>query len=285
MTYNFPRPAKAMTAIAAVLAFSSTQVIAQDSGTPPDTAVDTSVETPAMTDPLAPAPAAETTPPPAPRPKVETARTERATRSASGTPTRSTARRTVAAVPAAAAPAPAAKPAAPAAPAAQPQPLTAQPAAPAPVAEPAPATAAPDLMAELTSGETLPIAAAAALGLLALGGAGLVAHRRKRRRENEEFAARQQALEMIDDEPTLELDPADEVRPGPVFARAPAPIHDPVPAAKAPADAGFDASRFGPNVQAAYRGPTADNPSVSLEYRLRRAASLDEQEGKLIEQD
>ncbi|HYC95929.1 MAG TPA: LPXTG cell wall anchor domain-containing protein [Sphingomicrobium sp.] len=133
--------------------------------------------------------------------------------------------------------------------------------------------------------ETLPIAGAAALGLLALGGAGLVARRRKRRREDEEFEARQQALAMAAAEPEaeapLELEPADEVRAGPVFARAAAPIHDPVPDKKGPATAvpeGFDLSRFGPHVQAAYRGPTADNPSVSLQYRLRQAAALDEQE-------
>src|SRR5688500_17786800 len=39
---------------------------------------------------------------------------------------------------------------------------------------------------------------------------------------------------------------------------------------------GFDLSRFGPHVQAAYKGPTADNPSLSLKYRLRRAAALDQ---------
>lgn len=133
---------------------------------------------------------------------------------------------------------------------------------------------------------TLP-AGAAALGLLALGGAGIAMRRRKRRRENEEFEARQEALATDEAEPILELQPAEEVRPGPVFARQPAPIHDAVPDGKAPATRlpnGFDLSRFGRHVQAAYRGPTSDNPSLSLKYRVRRAAALDQQERRLAEQ-
>lgn len=41
---------------------------------------------------------------------------------------------------------------------------------------------------------------------------------------------------------------------------------------------GFDLSRFGRHVQAAYRGPTEDNPSLSLRHRLRRAAAMDQLE-------
>jgi hypothetical protein len=44
---------------------------------------------------------------------------------------------------------------------------------------------------------------------------------------------------------------------------------------------GFDLSRFGPNVQDAYRGPTEDNPSMSLRNRLSRASGMDQQERKL----
>lgn len=40
----------------------------------------------------------------------------------------------------------------------------------------------------------------------------------------------------------------------------------------------FDLSRFGPHVQAAYRGPTPDNPSMSLKKRLARARALDQRE-------
>jgi hypothetical protein len=85
-------------------------------------------------------------------------------------------------------------------------------------------------MADLMSNEMLP-AGAAALGLLALGGAAMAMHRRKRRREDAEFEARQQALAAIDEEPpVLDLDRRAEVRPGPVLARPAAPFHDPLPA-------------------------------------------------------
>ena len=43
----------------------------------------------------------------------------------------------------------------------------------------------------------------------------------------------------------------------------------------------FDISRFGPNMQDAYRGPTEDNPSLSLKTRLSRASGMDQQERKL----
>jgi resuscitation-promoting factor RpfA len=58
-------------------------------------------------------------------------------------------------------------------------------------------------------------------------------------------------------------------------AAASAPAATPAgPSTALPKD--FDLSRFGPHVQAAYRGPTKDNPSLSLKYRLRRAAALDQ---------
>ena len=72
----------------------------------------------------------------------------------------------------------------------------------------APEAQTPDLMSD----DMLPIAGAAALGLLALGGAGIAARRRKRRREAEEFDARQQALATLEDEPVMELGARDEVR-------------------------------------------------------------------------
>jgi len=289
MTQNIERFAKAMTAIAAVLASTSTPALAQETTAPPDTAV----ETPATADPLAPEPAAtESAVPPAPKPKVETSRatTQQTKSSASASTTRATARR-------ASAPAPVTTPAAtPVAAAATPAPppveaqppLTALPAAPPEVA-PAPVNNTPDTLSELMADEMLPAAGAAALGLLALGGAGIAMRRRKRRREDEEFEARQQYLDQAETEaePVLELDRTAEVRPVPAFARAPAPVHDPVPDKKAPVTElpnGFDLSRFGRHVQAAYRGPTPDNPSLSLKNRLRRAAALDQQDRQLGEQ-
>lgn len=42
--------------------------------------------------------------------------------------------------------------------------------------------------------------------------------------------------------------------------------------------AGFDLSRFGRHTQAAYRGPTPENPFLSLRRRLKRASFLDARE-------
>ena len=77
--------------------------------------------------------------------------------------------------------------------------------------------------------------------------------------------------------------------PEPAFVRPAAPMHDSVePAATAAATAalpaGFDISRFGRHVQAAYRGPTPDNPSLSLKNRLRRASFFDQQERRAAEE-
>ena len=44
------------------------------------------------------------------------------------------------------------------------------------------------------------------------------------------------------------------------------------PTTEVPED--FDLSRFGPNVRAAYCGPTVDNPSLSLKHRLRKATAV-----------
>jgi hypothetical protein len=55
----------------------------------------------------------------------------------------------------------------------------------------------------------------------------------------------------------------------------------PVVASDAPVTgipAGFDLSRFGRHTQAAYRGPTADNPFLSLKRRLKRASFFDGRE-------
>jgi hypothetical protein len=97
--------------------------------------------------------------------------------------------------------------------------------------------------------------------------------RRRRRREDAEFEANQWALDHAEPEPRPE-----PVRSEPAFARS--QVQDPVqpggPATALPA--GFDLSRFGRHVQAAYRGPTPDNPSLSLKNRLRRASFFDQQE-------
>jgi len=100
---------------------------------------------------------------------------------------------------------------------------------------------------------------------------------RGRRREDEEFEATQWALNHAEAEP--QPSPA-MAAPEPSFARAAVQ-----PAAAATAlPAGFDLSRFGRHVQAAYRGPTPDNPSLSLKNRLRRASFFDQQERRAAEE-
>lgn len=271
MTHKSIKSRTAMTALAAVIALSSTPLLAQDASVP-DPVADTAAETPVTVtpDPLAPDPAATTTQAPDAADTSEAAPAAR--RSASTTrSSRNRAAATARAAPVAPVAAPAgevlAEPAVPVL--AEVAPPVAEP--PAPVAEPVPVEQT-DMVEEYA-----PIAGAAGLGLLALAGAGLVIRRRRRRLEREEFEARQLALAHVEAEPQPE--PA-IVESEPVFARAPAPMHDPVhPAAAAAAlPAGFDVSRFGRHVQAAYRGPTPDNPSLSLKNRLRRASFFDQQE-------
>ncbi|MFT3977515.1 MAG: hypothetical protein QM688_10435 [Sphingomonas bacterium] len=47
---------------------------------------------------------------------------------------------------------------------------------------------------------------------------------------------------------------------------------------------GFDLSRLGPHVRAAYLGPTPDNPFLTLRNRLKRARFYDERERRDAEQ-
>jgi resuscitation-promoting factor RpfA len=122
----------------------------------------------------------------------------------------------------------------------------------------------------------MPIAGGAGLGLLLLGGAAAVRRRRRRKQERADYDAR---WAVIDASAAAGQPEAQE----PTFAAAAEPRHDPVPSAAPDGNSdalpeGFDLSRFGPHVQAAYRGPTPDNPSLSLRHRLRRASGLDQQE-------
>ncbi len=137
---------------------------------------------------------------------------------------------------------------------------------------PAPVEAAPAVSA---SNDVLPIAAAGGLGLLALLGAGLAVRRRKRRDDEAEYEAF--------DQPTYEEPKAPVAYAEPM--REPSMTRPPVMAAAVPIDAsaatlsnGFDLSRFGPHVQAAYRGPSEDNNSLSLKNRLHRASAMDQME-------
>jgi hypothetical protein len=276
MTYRDFKPRPALTAIAAVMAISSTPVLAQDASVP-EPVIDSTPVT-ATPDPLSPEPVTTIETPvaePAPAKKASAAKT--ASKPASAT------RRTASAASAPRAPARAATEAAPpvaapsAAEALPPAPVEAPPAVE--LSAPPPAPAEPVAQA-VNMDEALPIAGATGLGLLALAGAGLAMRRRKRRHEEEEFEAHQAALAdaNVGQEPVA--------TPEPAFARTPPPLHDPVPTDSpvTTLPASFDLSRFGRHVQAAYRGPTADNPSLSLKNRLRRASFFDQQERRAAEE-
>jgi hypothetical protein len=152
---------------------------------------------------------------------------------------------------------------------------------PAPQAAPAstPAAPAPAAVATtnrtVTDDETLPIAGAIGLGVIALGGAAYAMNRRKRRTDEDE---------LLLDTPT-EAAPVAAAEPVTVAPRA----AEAIPAAAAPVAVpreagpdrlpnGFDMSRFGRHTRAAYLGPTPDNPSHSLKRRLKRASFFDQRE-------
>lgn len=137
---------------------------------------------------------------------------------------------------------------------------------PAPIAQPVtvPPTANSQTANDLTE-EALPIAGGVLGALALIGGAFAFSSRRRR--------ARQTRHEQMNFEEPLTL--TDPVQQQPVMAHAPvrAPATS-VPATELPA--GFAMSRFGPHVQAAYKGPTPENPSLSLRRRLKRARFYDQ---------
>lgn len=126
---------------------------------------------------------------------------------------------------------------------------------------------------------TLPILGGVALILLALGAVVALLARRRRRHDEEAW---------VYDEPVAEAQPVAATEPEPV-------IHEEQPAIVAPsafawgeqpngaprADETVDEDDRMPGetwIQRAYRGPTPNNPSVSLKARLKRAAFFDKRE-------
>ena len=283
----------ALPAIAAALALSSTPLLAQatqpvtDPATTATQPATTTESPPPVTDtaPVTPDASATVTPDPAASVTSTTnTRTVRTTHTARAAPkpvARATATHTQTAT---RTPAPAPVPA---------QPTNAAPApansesAVAPVvdlnAKPPAQPAATPAKGSNTTDEMLPIAGGA-LALLALGGAAYAVSRRRRREEayDEEWV---EQPAMMEEEPM-------------VAAEAPieheAIIHDEQPAIVAPsafawgnpaseskqADRDSDDDRLPGEtwVERAYRGPSANNPSVSLKARLRRAAFFDKRE-------
>lgn len=278
----------ALPAIAAALALSSTPLSAQEAqpatATPPAPTTaeppPTQEATPTTTDsttstteePVATdaAPVAKSTTTTTVRRTTRTAAAKPVT-TARATTTRTAARASVPAPAVPAAPTPA-------------QPATSQSAV-APVVDvnSTPATPTTTAAQPANSDETLPIAGGA-LALLALGGGAYVLSRRRRRSgEVEEWTYDEPA-----DEPVAEGTPA-------AAAERETVIHEEQPAIVAPsafawgdkqheqprADQTADDDDRMPGeswIQRAYRGPTPNNPSVSLKARLRRAAFFDKRE-------
>lgn len=283
MTHRQKDVRSGLTALAAVLALSSTPLLAQEVTTHPDPVPETPAEAPPAADPLAPEPAASE---PATVEEPAASEAEPVATAAPATPRRTAARaRTPATNRSASEPLRSAAPAssAPASPVqvgeVSPEAL---PPAPPPVADPiaesiAPPVAEPNA-GELTADEVIPIAAGAGLGLLALAGIGMAFRRRRRRLELDHIVAKEAYLDSHPAEPARQ-----DHEPGFVRAVQPAAAASTLPEAEVLADApktklpkDFDLSRFGPHVRAAYIGPTPDNPSLSLKYRLRRAAAMDQ---------
>jgi hypothetical protein len=260
-------PRLGMTAIAAVLALPSTPALAQEATAQTPTAT---TEAAPATDPLAPAaesattetaPAATTEAAPAPakvKKLVSTTAKKAVPVRAKATPK-----------PAAAQPTPAdSVETAIAAPAPAPMPLAAEPS---PFAEPEP-TAQP-VKAQDAADDILPIAGAAGAGILALAGLGMAMRRRRRDEEGEPWT---------DEAPLLELErpiePAAPIAEEVVAAPVAAPVRTADSAECENVPDGFDMSRFGRHVQAAYCGPSENNPSLSLKRRLKVARALDQRE-------
>jgi hypothetical protein len=292
------------TAIAAALALSSTPLLAQQAT--PDT-TQTAPSTAPATDS---APATDTTPTVA-VPDISTATpdTSPSTTDSTTTTSRTTVRHSVAST---ARPAPArtvathhATPPPPAAAAPAVTPVATAPAtttAPAPPAGPPPLAqiagpppAAANTNQQTPSNRTSEIVGAAIFLLIVLGAIAYALSRRRRTRETVyEEEAYEPETAYAEPEPVHAHTPIAEEQPAIVAPEAsafawgdrPQAGHLETPAAAREAEeeqpstlpSGFDLSRFGPHVQAAYRGPTPDNPSLSLRNRLRRAAAMDQKE-------
>ena len=298
-------PTRALPAIAAALALSATPVLAQEAAqpTPPITepapATPTVQPTPAPTEP-APATESATPAPAAETPTAATTTTvkqsvKRTTRTASVRPapvTRTTTRTVTTRAAAPATAAATAKPAATPPPALQAVPapavsLNATPSPAKPAAQPA------------TANNMLPTVVGGVLALLLLGGiAALLMGRRRRRREQEwadertlvheplatTAAAPEPELALEEEHVVREPEPAIEhsepaMAAASAFAWGNQPRHDDTTRVSQPTANADDDRLPGESwVERAYRGPSPNNPSVSLRNRLGRAAFFDKRE-------
>ena len=117
-----------------------------------------------------------------------------------------------------------------------------------------------------------------ALALLALGGAA-IAMRRRRRHDDEVMAEDYAAHEEVVHEPAPEPDPMTVTpRHDPAESWTPAIAAAPLAPAMASTRRQADRRNGETWVERAHRGPTPDNPSLSLRKRLKRAAFFDARE-------
>jgi resuscitation-promoting factor RpfA len=282
--------ASALPAIAAVLALTSTTALAQEAvpqsqpatSTPPPTVTEpapTTTDTTTTTTVTTPdEPAATEMAAPAISKSTRTTRVTRTTRATTATARPSTPTRVTRTVTTHSA----AQSAAPAAPTpATPVPAPRSQSAVTPIvdttAKPAPAPQTATAQPRKTD-ETVPIAAGGALALLALGGTAYALSRRRRHAHEEEW---------VEERPTahepIEETAIAEPRHDPIF-------HEEQPAMVAPSAFAWGNERPSQSadeddrmpgetwIQRAYRGPTPNNPSVSLRARLKRAAFFDKRE-------
>ena len=121
-----------------------------------------------------------------------------------------------------------------------------------------------------------------ALAIVILGSAVLAMRSRKRRRADEEAwdyeAAEPATDEAPAEEPMTLTQPVSEPQPAIVAPAASAFAWGKDQPCDNPTDDGSDRCPGETWVERAYRGPTADNPSVSLRTRLKRAAFFDKRE-------
>lgn len=152
------------------------------------------------------------------------------------------------------------------------------PAAPPVPAERVASPAAPDAVQPspaTLSGNDYAVAGAAGLGVLALLGGSFLLLRRRRR--DGAWTDEEDTLVAAEADRTATL-AAESFVAAPVMASAPAMAAAPL--AGTPAPAGVE----GRHVKAAYAGPSAENPSLSLKKRLKRARALDMMERRMAEQ-